>query len=372
MDQPQAIWIETFDLRERQGNLSLPEEGAIRAQFAFRVILRSFKERMLMKWGWNANAAMEESLERLRIFVDSLHPRQYHAPALANMSRRSLALRAISDPETHALMLSLLGNVIGANHQEAQNLAHDFAYELLASFPYDWILAPVCDQGDFYRCAGWDLISKINGCRSIIEIGRYEASLLNQQAPQYLLGEWQWSKHGNELIWRALANSPVPVVLSMLFQPTLVYDPELNRLAELSESAQRIADHSSSLTLHREAQWAVGVYKDRGEKLRFPFLVQIHLASPQGVPPFVERVVGSSLTFSGESSNPHPGYSVIIPSNDQAHWVEALRAMQPILGVTGGLPESQRLRLLCSPREACSVMRLPYLHEFGIPGVNFH
>lgn len=371
MDSSQTPWIELIDVRGHFSSLLPPDASAIQAQVAFKIHPRPYDERLMMKWGWNIGVALDEYLERMRQFVETLHYRQYQTIAPSNMSRRSIALRIISDPEVHTLSFCLVAIVAGENNHDAQTNAIDFSYELLTSFPYDYILTPICDQEEFYQCTGWDLIQGADACRSLIEIGRYESSLVSQQTTQYLLGEWQWSKHSNELIWRALTTSPVPVLLSIILQPTLLHDLELKKFSELTDTAQQIASQSSSPTVQREAQWAAGVYNERLENMRFPYLLQVHLVSPQGVPPFVERVVGNSLTLSsGDFSDSHPGYCANFPNQSQDLWKDSLFMLEPLMGVTGGSSIYKRLRLLSCPKEVCSVMRLPYTNEFGIPGVD--
>jgi len=371
MDISQTPWIELIDVRGQNGAYMPPDEGMIQALVAFMIHPRSYEERFTMKWGWNIGAALDEYLERMQQFIETIHYRKYRMVASSNLSRRSIALRIISDPENRVLSFCLLASVVGENNQDAQTKALDFFYELLSTFPYDYILTPISNQEDFDQYTGRDLIQGTGSYRSLIEIGRFESSLVSQQTTQYQLGEWQWSKHSNELIWRAMATSPVPVLLSIMFQPTLLHDLELKKIAELAESAQQIASQSSSPTIQKEARWAAGIYKVRLENMRFPYLLQVHLISPKGVPPFVERVVGNSLTLSpSDFGDPQPGYCASLPNQSQDLCKDSLLLLDPILGVSGGSSIYNRLRLLSCPKEVCSVMRLPYTNEFGIPGVN--
>ncbi len=371
MLETQEPWIELFGADEpaRPPRGSAP--AGVRAQFALLVNPRPFAERMTMKWGWNAGAAFEEALGRIRQFILTLHYRNYQALAFYGGLQKAIALRCRCFPEQRRLSLCLVAGITGQDAHTAQANARDFFYELSAGLPYDWTYAPIGSPDAFRRYAGVDLLQNLNGPRSIVEIGRYESALSNPRSPQYLLGEWRSSPYASELIWRALANSPVPVLLSVLLQPTLLYEAELNILPQLANPAQENPDPSASLTCQHAAARATDLMAERLHSWRYPYLLQIHLVSSQGVPAFVERVVGSTLTYTDEQESLPPGYFAICPQGNGEFWRESLLTLTPILGVSGGSKPYQRLRLLASSEEACAVLQLPYPNEYGIPGVDF-
>jgi hypothetical protein len=343
----------------------------VRAQIAFIVTPKPFSERMTMKWGWNAGAAVQEAHERLRQFILSLHTRNFRTMAYEGNLFRTIALRCLSDPETKKLTLCIVASICGRDRQEARSLAQDFYYHLISTFPNDWVFSPVGSEELFHRYSGAELISSIRDDRSIVEIGRYEASLSNAESRQYLLGAWQLSPYTNELIWRALANSPVSVLFNVMVQPTLLYEVEFNLLKTIADQANETSGSNASLSYRRESKMGAGLLEERLKQLRFPYLVQVHLASNRGVPPFVERVVGSALTYSDQAGDPQPGEFAQLPANNLGYWRDSLLALTPVFGVTGGHKNYQRLRLLSTPTEACAVLRIPYPNEAGLPGVQF-
>ena len=371
MMESQQPWIELHEQTEAARTPQGSDVYGVRAQFAFMVTPKPFSERMVMKWGWNAGAAFEEALGRIHQFVMALHYRNYQTLAFYGSFQKTIALRCLCFPETQTLSLCLVAGICGQNADVARANALDFFYELSASLPYDWVFTPIGSQDPFRLYSGADLIQNPSEAHSMVEIGRYESTLSNAQSKQYLLGEWRSSTYANELIWRALANSPVPVLLSVLLQPTLLYEAELNILHQLTSQAQEDPEQNPSLAHQREFAWAADLTGKRLHSWRFPYLLQVHLVSSQRVPPFIERMVGSTLTYSDELDSNPPGYFAIYPNGNQRFWQESLQGLTPIFGVSGGSKAYQRLRLLSSPKEACAVLQLPYPNEYGIPGVNF-
>ena len=370
LDSPQP-WIELQPSYPSARTTPAAETDIVRAQFAFIVTPKPFSERMSMKWGWNAGAAFEEAVGRMRQCVLALHPRNYQVLAINGGLQKTIALRCRCFPEMQTLSLCLVAGIYGQTADLARTNALDFYHELAASLPYDWVFTPIGSQDQFRVYSGADLLQNHTEDQSIVEIGRYESMLNNAQSSQYLLGEWQVSTYANELIWRALANSSVPVLLSILLQPTLLSGVELNILQQQTRSEQESQRQAHSLTQQREMDWAANLPEKRLRTWCFPYLLQVHLVSSQRVPPFIQRVVGSTLTYSADMDSSQPGYLAAYAHENQTFWKESLLTLMPIFGISGGSKPYQRLRLLASPQEACAVMQLPYPNEYGLPGVSF-
>lgn len=372
-------WIELSPPPRAVGGSLSPEHTAPvwRAQVALRVWPRPFPEREAHKWGWNAGALLDEALDRQRLFLSGLHPRGLHALGAPGAYMRSVSLRCVSYPEEGALSLAVLGAVSAPDETSARRLAQDFAGELAGLLPYDYGRALASTPEQFRRAAGWDVLENCAHPGGISEIGREESALPSPEGRLPVLGQWQWSRFANEHIWRALSASPAPLLWSVYVQPTLAVESELKQWARLQEMARQAAEQAdgagSAAWVVLEAERALELYRSHRQGLNSPYLVQVHLASPQVVPEFIERAVGSALTFTEGASASGPGYN-LYRSSDLAcleAWRSGLLRLEPAALLPGNGNGYQRLRLLASLREASAVFRLPFPHNPGWPGVRF-
>lgn len=372
-------WIELSPPPRAVGGSLAPEHTAPlwRAQVALRVWPRPFPEREAHKWGWNAGALLDEALDRQRLFLSGLHPRGLHALNTPGAYTRSLCLRCTARPADASLSLSVLGAVSAEDETSARRLALDLAGELAALLPYDYGRALASTPEQFRRAAGWDVLADCAHPGGISEIGREESALPAPDGRLPLLGQWQWSRFANEAIWRSLSASPAPLLWSVYLQPTLAAETELKQWARLQELARQAAAQAdgagAEAPLVMEADRLLELYRAHRQGLSSPYLLQVHLASPQIVPEFVERAVGGALTFTEGASAPPPGYS-LYRSSDPAcleAWRRGLLRLEPALLLPGNGNGYQRLRLLAGLREASAVFRLPFPHNPGWPGVRF-
>jgi hypothetical protein len=139
------------------------------------------------------------------------------------------------------------------------------------------------------------------------------------------------------------------------------------------QAAEQADGAGSAAWVVMEAERALELYRSHRQGLNSPYLVQVHLASPQLVPEFIERAVGSALTFTEGASAAGPGYN-LYRSSDPAcldAWRSGLLRLEPAALLPGNGNGYQRLRLLAGLREASAVFRLPFPHNPGWPGVRF-
>lgn len=378
MDPDQIPWIELIPPgRAAGGSQPAGKQPAYwRAQAALQVWPRPFAEREAHKWGWNAGALLDEALDRQRLFLAELHPRGLQALADPGGFSRSVCLRCTRRPGESGLSLAVLGAVSAPDEMTARRLAQLFAGELAALLPYDYGMAPATTAEEFQRAAGWDVLVDAAHPGGISEIGREESALPTAEGRLPVLGQWQWSRFGNEQIWRALAASPAPLVWSVVLQPTLAAELELKqwgRLQALARQAAQAAEQAGAAPVVLEAERALELYRVHRQGMSSPYLLQVHLASPQVVPDFVERAVGSALTFTEGANGVGTTYSLYRSSDPGCleMWRSGLLRLEPAPLLPGNGSGYQRLRLLASLREASAVFRLPFPHNPGLPGVQF-
>lgn len=379
MNLEMTPWIELSPPPRAAGGNRPPERAALawRAQVALRVWPRPFPEREAHKWGWNAGALLDEALDRQRLFLAGLHPRSLHALGAPGAYTRSVCLRCVARPAVGSLSLAVLGAVSAEDEASARRLAQDFARELAALLPYDYGVSLASTAEQFRRAAGWDVLADCAHPGGISEIGREESALASPEGRMPLLGQWQWSRFANEHIWRALSASPTPLLWSVYLQPTLAAEAELKQWARLQEMARQAAKQAegvgSAAPVVMEAERALELYRAHRQSLSSPYLLQVHLASSQVVPEFIERAVGNALTFTEGPNTAGPGYS-LYRSSDPAcleAWRSGMLRLEPAALLPGNGNGYQRLRLLAGLREASAVFRLPFPHNPGWPGVRF-
>jgi len=290
---------------------------------------------------------------------------------LRNCGQRSVALRCISNPDTQDLSLALIAAVRGKDPYSIRAACLDFSQELEAAFPQDYFLSPAIDHQEFQKLSGWELIYHAEAPNSIVEIERSQVFIVDTPAVSALTGEWLPSKHGNELIWRALATSPTQIMLTILIQPTLLLDSERSLITELAILTRQRATACSLEGPRREAEWMAGVYERRSQQMQYPYLLQIHLVAVNGVPPFTVRLVGGATTLPDDASEATPGFRSIALKHPTAFQRHKLLALEPIYSQFGFGINSPRLRIVASLEEVSAVLRLPYISDFGLPGVSF-
>jgi hypothetical protein len=378
MNTQMPIWIEVGSpsrQKKRQvddGGVGLPKQS-FHAVIAARILLISFEKIMQSKWGFSPEAGLREARDRLKDFIESYHYAD-HSGIVDPPDKRTLALRIIRDPSKPNLQIVLLGKVCADNMGEARRRALDFWMEVRSQFPTDYALKPMTDRYEFLSISKHE--SLLNGTKqgTCIELSRFEGLLQTEDVSLNAVGVWNSTPASNERIWRVLASSPEEVALNITLRPTMLYDDELQILAQITETADKAARESPNPLTRQDAELLHQLYQERLKNLGYAYLAQIHVIAPNGLSGYIPRAIGSALTHHRQEHSRQLGYQMRTPGNNDEsstwladiHWLE----LHPTPGFIQDA-RMQRLRYLVGTAEASTLFQLPFPPKGGIPGVNF-
>lgn len=369
-------WVEVVEGECRESDspstaISSEAGGKVRGLFAARVTPLPLEERTGRRWGFNSEALYQEAESRQQQFLAGLHDGrqfEYRRPPVGP----TLALHLLSDPANERVTLCVLGAVDGRTTVEAREKAIDLWRTVAATFPYDYEVKPVLARGDFLRTSGLALVEQIAAPDEIAEVQRFEMRVSTGRGPALLLGLWQGNKRADEQVWRALTAAPQPTLLSVRVQPTHIATAEWPRLQAVLNFAP-FASEIETPAFRQHYRWAADIYDKRLRSWMQPFLLQVHVAAPGGVPVYLRRALGSAMTFRADSVAP-PGYQIVTPSSESVthDWRQALRRLSfTRIPSTANNNFLYRLHMLASIEEALTVFRWPYPPKEELPGVRF-
>ncbi len=337
------------------------------ALFACHIGVRSHQEWVKLKWGFNASALFDETLERQKLFLESQYTIKNEL-GTENPDHRTLAFRYINRPG-EGLLVTALGKIQAQTESDALESAMAFYRELKSIFPYDYTLVPALSRDEFLQLSGWDILDNREEQFYLAQIKRLEVPI-DRKLP-FIQGLWQSSPRAHEQIWRTLAASPYPVLFNTSIRCTLLYDKERQRLLK---SMQEISDLPDDLlnpkTLSALKLWNKSYMERRLSLWKKFFYVQVHLASTRKMDEHLFRITGTSLAL-GKDNNSLPGYQVISPqSNEVDAWRKKLMNLDFVFS-RSYLP-IPRFSEVADMDEVFSIVRLPYLPpENGFPDMNF-
>ncbi|RPJ24204.1 MAG: hypothetical protein EHM33_18610 [Chloroflexi bacterium] len=366
MDTP---WIQ-FEQYQDDENRAGPDfsEYIWQALFACQVGIRSHQEWVKLKWGFNALALLEETLERQRLFLES----QY---AIRNELRmeppdhRTLAFRFINRPG-EGLVLTVLGKIHARTKEESIENALALYRELKSTFPYDYTLAPACSRDEFLQISGWDILENSESSSDLVQIKRSEIPILPERRSVFLQGFWQSNARAHEQIWRSLAVSLNPLLMNISLRSTILYPKELEKLSKSANDISEIDDHLvNEKTFLAMKHWHELYTERRLTPWKKFFYLQVHLASPGKIDENLLRIVGTSLTLGNDKQS--LGYRVAAPRTDeQLGWRKKIRNLDVVSSAS--LLPIPRLAEVADLDEVFAVVRFPYSPpEDGFPDMKF-
>jgi hypothetical protein len=274
------------------------------------------------------------------------------------------------DPSS--LILSLIAKTAANSSGQARRQALELVDELRSGIPYDYHVWPATSRDGFHRLAGWHILKGCRSARSLAHLRRLETPYHWNGETIFLLGSWHTSIRADEQIWRTLAGLRYPALMNVTLRPTQINDRERQALAELLEQASRLAQTVKEPVHMPYLNWAKAGLENRLAQAVRPYKLQVHFASPDGIPEYLLRAVGTSLTRDLTQNPVVPTFDTLVPeSDDQAagwlpyiYWLEML-PLNPLGSLT------PNLRDLAAAKEAHAVIRLPFPPPGGLPGVNF-
>ena len=363
-------WIEIEQYQDEENREGTDfSEYVWQARFACQVVVLPHEEWVKLKWGFNASALFDETLERQRLFLESQYAIRNEFRT-ENPEHRTLAFRYVNRPG-EGLLLSVLSKIHARTKEEAIENASAFYRELKSTFPYDYTLKPAVSRDEFRQMSGWDILGENGDQSNLFQIKRVEVPAISNQRSPLLQGLWQSGPRAHEQIWRSLAASPNPLLMNVSLRCTLLYEKELQKLSSTTHEISGVNDKLlNQKTLSAIKRWNEAYIERRLTPWRKFFYLRIHLVSPQKMDENLFRIIGTSLTL-GDDKQPSPGYKVIVPKHDERlNWCKKLRNLDFIFS-SSYLP-IPRLAEVADLEEVFSVMRLPYSPpENGLPGVNF-
>jgi hypothetical protein len=360
MSESQSPWIEIR-------HSSIDKECPWQALFACQIRVRSYEERLKLKWGFSPAFLLEEALDRQKLFIET---QRSNNPIDNQTEQRSLTLRCICVPQL-GLLLGLVGKVLAESQEKAQSLALSYLRELESTFPYDYTIRPATSVGEFNRLTGREIFKKCKNQTAIAEIRRFESPVPTTKTTLRIVGLWQTAMRSDEQIWRVLARYPREVMLNISICPTTLYEGERRALVEMRQSARQAQDVSSDEPyLQNYESWIDPFINRFLSPWNKYFYLQVHLVSSSEIDEFLLRSIGSAIT----RDNPElstPGFQIVRPKNgnEAAEWGSRLDSLERIHTSNNFI--LPRLNELASVEEAHAVFRLPYPPETGLPNVVF-
>jgi len=345
-------------------------EPVYHALFASEIRIRSRDVRDKLKWGWNWGALLEEAIDRQRLFIESQHflaePGQ-----IVPFECRTLSLRYLHDPRFPDLQMGIVAKVIGDTEDSARIAAIQHWRQIQSTFPHDYALIPATSEQDYYRLVGQSLIEDAIDPGAYAEVQRFEGVISTGEQRFYLLGSWHISVRANEQIWRVLSGSGQRVLLDILLFPTVLTEAELATLQLVTQHIDKIAQDVDLITVQPYARFAAEHYKKQLQFLRRPYIVQMRLVAPGGLPAYIPRTIGFALTHNQDRELAMPGFQVIHPQTqvDTEMWRRQLSLLEPDIQSDHSKDKRfARIRKMSDAYEANVLFRLPYPSQGGLPG----
>jgi hypothetical protein len=363
-------WIEIEEVKDPEVPAGPgSSEYTWQALFVCQVEVLPHQEWVKLKWGFNASALFDETLERQRLFLES----QYTVRSdfgVEPPDYRTLAFRFINRPG-EGLLVAVMGKIHARTKADAMECAMAYYRELKSTFPYDYNLVPALSRHEFLRISGMDILDENGNQVDLVQIKRLEFPLYHERNSPFLQGFWRSGPRAHEQIWRSLAASPFPLMLNISLRGTVLYEKDRERLLKSAEEISETHDLPfTEKTLSALKQWNRDYVESRLVPWKKFFYLQIHLASTHKISQNLFRVIGTSLalTNNGESQ---PGYQVISPKHEEGNaWRKKMGNLDLIF--SGSYLPVSRLSEVADLEEVFSVMRLPYSPpDNGLPDVNF-
>ena len=360
MPVSQVPWIE---IRHSSNDQEYPWQ----ALFACQIRVRSYEERLKLKWGFSPAFLLEEALDRQKLFIES---QLSNNPIDHQTEQRSLTLRCFCIPQS-GLRFCLVGKVLADSQERARADAQSYLRMLDSTFPYDYTIRAAVSIEEFNRLTGREILKKCKERTAIAEIRRFESPLPTTKTTLRIVGLWQTAMRSDEQIWRALAQYPREILLNISICPTILFEGERRALVEMRQSALQSQDLSSDEPyLQNYESWIdpfINRYLSPWNKY---FYLQIHLVSFSEIDEFLLRSIGSSITRDNPESSA-PGFQIIRPKSgsEAAEWSSHVDSLETIHTSNNFI--LPRLSQLASLDEAHAVFRLPYPPETGLPNVVF-
>jgi hypothetical protein len=359
---------------EKRDPLDVPagpgsEDYIWQAQFACQVNILPYHEWIKLKWGFNASALFDEFFERQKLFLESQYEVRHHLGSEAP-DYRTLTFRFINRPG-EGLLVAILGKIHAKVKEKIWGSILAYYNDVKSTFPYDYTLVPAQSSEEFQQMSGWNILNGEQDPLQLAQIKRMEIPLSPVRNSPFLQGFWRSSPRAHEQIWRALASSPDPLLLSISLRCTVLYEGEREKLLRFGEEISSIHNQPlNHLTLSGMQAYNRKYVERRLAPWTKLYYLQVHLASHCKLSGDLLRAIGTSLTLNS-SGETLPGYQVIHPDQMKTQtWQKNLKNLDTIFS-DSNIPVA-RLSEVADLEEVFAVLRLPYCPpENGLPNVTY-
>jgi len=337
---------------------SEPQGWAI---FGMRALLRPYNDLVALNWSWNFKDYLTGGHpDRLGQWYSGLHDmmpyREYH--------ERTFCIRYIQKGTGEPLKNMVLTRVVG-EPGAILDVAKQSWHEVSSGFPYDYILEPIGSEQELLEETGQAWVEKEtrNVSISILQpaIGILNSFSGSASNPIPVLGKWSATTTSSENTWRALHNYPHPVLMDILLRPTVLRNDELVALDSILIQLERLVENEDHPVVKIQAQQYLAALSRRVQNLIPSFVMQVRLASPQIIYPYLLRIVGTALTYQSIASQNEPfqGYQAKIADQSQtADWAHKIASLDFIDSDVPVHPSLKRFPMIVS------AVDLPFIARF--------
>lgn len=352
------------------------------AQGVCLIIPRSVEESEKKKWGFNRLALHQEMDARLKQFLEalqlSLYKDEIGNPHLAR--EMTLALRCFHANPAAPLTLSLLIKQTASTKEEAAQAVKEICSLIEATFPRDYTLKPAENEPTFNQYAGWDLLQTPE---SIFEITRYEDIVAEGNSPGeegpseaafYYQDAWQFSVFADEQIWRILAGAQQPILLEILFTPTLLTLDEVGFLNLYHSRAGKVAEETAHLVIKTYAEQATANLEALAKSVRSIFKARVRVVAGADISPLLPEAIGAAYVYNEQHEMMVARYAIQHSDTPEKldRWAASMRWLlwdKPMTIIRN--KNFPRICQLVTIKEMQALFRLPVLPEDGQAGVSF-
>jgi hypothetical protein len=341
---------------------SAPREFGV---FCAKVIPPLPSELPSLHWSWNLrDYVLDTHPDRSQQWFSGLHgemaPKEYQ--------ERSVSMRLLHEGADRPLKFRLLIRVDSGNNP-ALEISKQTWYEVFSTFPFDYDLKAIGSEQEMLDETGqnWLEDSKLQVAAEVLQpsIGIINGLSAPDSYPIPTFGKWKATPTSSENVWRTLHNYPFPIIMDVLLRAIVLRNDEIMALDLLIKELQELSSKEIRPVFKIQAQQWLDSLIQRAKNLAPLFLVQVRLASPQKIYPYLSRIIGTALTYQSISDpiEPFQGYRVEKP--DPKIVPDWIRKIVSLDFIDIPLPVQVHPSLQRIPLTA-SVMDLPYITRFPL------
>jgi hypothetical protein len=341
--------------------------------FCAKVVPPQPNEVSSSNWSWNLkDYVLDTHPDRSQQWFSGLHG----ATMQNEYKERRISMRYVHDRIDDPFKLRLLARV-DSDQDSALEISKQTWYEIASTFPFEYILKPIVSEQDMLEETGEKWLEDRN-LQLFVEVLQPSITTFELVVDQEdhlipVFGKWKGTPTSSENIWRALHNYPHPVIMEVLLRAIQVNGDEIVTLDQLLKELQDLANNKISTIYKIYVQQWLDAITERAKRLAPLFLVQVRLASPQKILPYLSRIIGTALTYQSITNFVEPfGYQVVKPGeNEVLDWVSKIASLDFIdVPIQSNIhPALRRIPFTASALDLPYITRLPLVPKGNIPNL---